>query len=265
MTSSVVDGASVYSAQQVYELLSKIIESTDCSAMPEEVLVQHRKDMSKVQSKAQEGLSKTARKELNFDDQEIRDYIDWVLQRGFELVATNPGDAPKMNDAQTVRRYRTLINERVKVSPFGEDRFKIAALRVQRKSIEESATLHELRQNIKAMIPVLNLYREYEALRADYNKIMDYTDEWVSVQEHDEVLRELELVQELSDEYRRALYELTDGFYQPTDKMSDEELLQSVDAFKVIYQCSDDEAAKFYSTSRSKISRLRAKTNRQLH
>lgn len=265
MTSSVVDGAGVESAQQFVELLTKFIEGTDCSVMSEEVLAQYRKDMAKVQSKAQEGLSKTARKELNFDEKEISNYIDWVLQRGFELVETNPGDAPKMNDAQKVKRYRTLIKECVVASPFGESNFKIDELRVQRKSIEESENLHELRQNIKAMIPVLKLYREFQALRADYKKIMDFTDEWVSVQEHDEVLLELEREKELSEVRKHAVDALIDDLYCPSTEMSDEELLQAVDTFKVMHKCNDDKAAKFYSTSRSKISRLRAKANRQLH
>lgn len=265
MAGSVMESISVASAQQVHELLSKFIESTDCSTMSEEALAQHRKDMAMVQSKAQEGLSKTARKELNFDDQEIRDYIDWVLQRGFELVATNPGDAPKMNDAQTVKRYKLLIEERVQVSQFGENNFKIAELRVQRKSIEESENLHDLRQNIKAMIPVLKMYREFEALRTDYKKIMDFTDEWVPVQVHDQVLLELEAVKKLSDARKHAIDTIIDDLYRPVDEMSDEELLQAVDAFKLMHQCNDDEAAKFYGTNRTKISRLRAKANRQLH
>lgn len=265
MTGSMIECTGVEAVKDALDLLSNVINGTDCLAMSDGDLAKYRKEMSKVQSKAQEGLSRTGRKELNFDEKEISDYIDLVLQRGFELVATNPGDVPKLKDAQGIKRFRELIKKCVQASVFGENQFKIAALSVQRKNIENSATLHELRQNIKAMIPVLNLYREHEALRADYKKIMDYTDEWVSVQEYDQVLLELELVQELSDEYKRVIYGLTDGLYQPIDKLSGEELLQAIDAFKLIHQCNDDEAAKFYGTNRTKISRLRREANRQLH
>lgn len=255
----------VESIQEVLTSLVSVVSRAECSEMPEDVLSEYRKALSKVQGTAKKGLSKTSRKDLNFDEKEISNYIDFVLQRGFSLVETNPVDAPKLNDAQNIKRYGDLIKERVQASAFCEDQFNIGALSVQRRDIEASKSLHDLRQSIKAMIPVLRLYREYEVLRADSKKNMDYTNNWVSVQEHDQVLLELEAVQKLSDTRKYTIDAIIDGLYQPAADMSDEELLQAVDAFKAMHQCSDDEAAKFYGTNRTKISRLRSKANRQPH
>lgn len=257
MKDAVNESMQVDSIQEVLVSLMSVVNGTECAAMPEDVLSEYRKTLSKVQGTAKDGLSKTSRKELNFDEKEIIQYIDWVLQRGYELIETNPNDVPRLNDAQTIKRYRKFIKERVQVSSFGEDKFKIVALSVQRKSIENSANLHQLRQNIKAMIPVLKLYHEYIALRGCYDEIMAYTTTWIPAQDHDAVLLELEAEQKLSAERKRVIDEMIDGLYLPASEMTDEELLKAVDDFKVKHQCSDEEAAKVFSTNRTKITRLR--------
>lgn len=259
MTYCESESAAAESVQEVLTSLATVINEAECSAMPEEVLAEYRKTLSKVQSKAKEGLAKTSRKELNFNEQEVAAYIDWVLQRGFALVETNPSDAPKLNDAQMIKRFKLLIKKRVKVSQFGESQFKITVLSVQRKNIESATSLHELRQSIKAMIPVLKLYRDHALLVASYDEIMDHATAWVSQQEHDAVLLELEVEQKLSADRKRVIDEMIDGLYKPSSEMSDEELLQAVDGFKKLHKCNDEEAACFYGTSRSTVSRLRSK------
>lgn len=257
MTSDVVERKPVEALQNVLEQLSNVIVSVDCPSMTEENIAEYRKFMLKVQSTAIEGVAKTGRKEHNYDTNEISAYIDLVLQRAFDLIETNPGDVPKLKDAQTIKRYRSLIKERVKLSPFGEANFHIKELSVQRRNIENSASLHELRQNVKAMIPVLKLYLDYCDSRNDNEEVMKYTAEWVPAQEHDAVLCELEIERKLSADRKRVIEEIIDGLYLPSSEMTGEELLKAVDDFKIKHQCSDEEAAKVFGTSRSKITRLR--------
>lgn len=257
MQNSLMDSVDAVSARQVSELLNKFFEGTDCTGMTDDELSQHRKEIVRLQIQTKDALAKTSRKELVFDVKEISNYIDDVLQRGYDLIETNPGYDRKLNDAQTTKKYSELIRKRVKVSPFGEAQFQIAELSVQRWSIERSKTLHELRQNIKAMIPVLKLYRDKQALHVSYTKLLESCENSVPLQDHEAVLLEYDELQKLCDARKYALDGIVDGLYQPAEEMSGEELLKEVDDFKRMHQCSDAEAAKAFGTNRTKITRLR--------
>lgn len=114
--------------QHINEILNEIIASTDYAAMSDEERIQHRKDMLALQVKTKDAVAKTGCKNLNFDDDEIRSYIDVILLNGFALIETNPRNARKFDDAQNLRRYKSLIRERVEKSQFGEAFFNIPEL-----------------------------------------------------------------------------------------------------------------------------------------
>lgn len=245
------------SVEKLHECLSNIVESVDCSLMSDDMLAIHRKGMAKIQSLTKKGLAKTGRKEYLIDDSTVSDYIDWVLQRGFELNNTKPSDAIKLADFQKTRKYKRLIKSRVELSNFSEANFKFPALHFQRKSVENSASLHDLRQNIKAIIPLIKLCHSYEALRAENERMMDFSCEWVTVHEHDEVLLELEAERRLSSERKRVIDIVFDGLYLPETKLSGEQLLSAISEFKLKHNCTDAEAVSVFNISRSTLTRLR--------
>jgi hypothetical protein len=228
-----------------------LAQLTDINAqqLTEEQLTAHRKRILKLSKQCQEALGKTSTKEHDYDDAEVMHYVQDILEAGYSLKQTKLSANPNLIEAQHLTWWKHIIKACVQQSPFSEQSFKIDSLSVQRSAIEHSSTLHELRQNVRAMIGPLKMHRE---LTNKQDKISYEVATYEQLLEENERLR-LEL-----EEKTRMLSEITKLYDEPLKGKKDKlDILKAVDEYKNEHSCSDDDACRFFDISRSTLKRMR--------
>lgn len=217
--------------------------------MDDTQIKEHRKQILALTKQCNKALGATTQKEHNYDDDEVKKYIQLVLTNGDNLVHTKLSTNPELEDAQHLAWWKQLIKVCVQQSPFGADTFKVKALAYQRAAIEQSTTLHELRQSVKAMIGPLGLYREITAVPEPL--------EYELPTEEQLIIENEQLTLELT-ECKRMLSEITQLYdVSLTEHRSKQQVIDAVNNFKVEHSCSDEEACKVLNISRSTIKRMR--------
>lgn len=226
----------------------------DVTTLGEEELKAYRLQLAKIKTLAGGLMAETATKELNYDDDEVKEYIDAILEDGFNLKATELSDEPKFVDIQKLKRWKDLIAERVEASSFGTKKFKILSLRLLRSNIAKAKTLHELRQAVALMIDPLQLWNDHCVLvqmTSSKQQVIDNrdTDNYI-----DSLLIEIEEKNKILKERKRVIDELV-GCYEDVDQ--DVQTLKLCEKAKKQHNLSDEEAAKVGGISRKKLLRLR--------
>jgi hypothetical protein len=123
-------------------------DGTDPKSLTKEQLKAYRLDLAAIKKAVGAKMAETSTKDHSYDDDEVTEYIDSILEDGFNLIETELSDYPEFIYAQKLTRWSDLIAERVEASLFGAKKFKIHSLRFLRTNIARSKTLHELRQAV---------------------------------------------------------------------------------------------------------------------
>lgn len=226
----------------------------DVTTLGEEELKAYRLQLAKIKTIAGGLMAETATNEHNYDDDEVKEYIDAILEDGFNLQATELSDEPKFVDAQRLKRWKDLIAERVEASSFGAKKFKIHSLRLLRSNIAKAKTLHELRQAIALMIDPLQLWNDHCVLVQKTSHKQVAIDNKDTDQYTDSLLIEIEEKNKILKERKRVIDELV-GCYEDVDQ--DVQTLKLCEEAKKQHNLSDEEAAKVGGISRKKLLRLR--------
>lgn len=236
----------------IKELAQKLTELTKygIQGMSDEQVKEHRKAILALSKQCNKALSETSQKDHDYDDSLIIKYIDEILERGYRLEETKLAHNTMFVEAQKLTRFKHFIKHRVQHSCFSSKQFKVKELQYQRLQIEQSSTLHELRQNVKAIIGPLKLYREYntELPQLEYELATE-----------DSLIKEIEqLTLELEDK-KRIIREITHLYDTPLlDLKNKETTVKEIEEFKLVNNCSDEEACKVFDISRSKLKRMRS-------
>jgi len=226
----------------------------DVTTLGEEELKAYRLQLAKIKTLAGGLMAETATKEHNYDDDEVKEYIDAILEDGFNLQATELSDEPKFVDAQRLKRWEDLIAERVEASSFGAKKFKIHSLRLLRSNIAKAKTIHELRQAVALMIDPLQLWNDHCVLVQMTSSKQQVIDNKDTDQYIDSLLIEIEEKDKILKERKRVIDELV-GCYEDVDQ--DVQTLKLCEEAKKQHNLSDEEAAKVGGISRKKLLRLR--------
>lgn len=222
----------------------------DSSTMSDNELKNYRKSLSIFKERFSQELSGTSKKELSVSAQEAKEYIDKILEDGYNLTPTKLSSTITFLDCQHILRFKDIIKDCVQQSKFSTKQFKIKELARQRSAIEKSKTLHLLRQNVAAMIGPLSMYREF-------SKPEDAIEYKLTTE--DELIVEVEDLTLLLNERNRMLSEIMHLYNQPfePEKLKGSALLEAVEDFKVQHNCTDEAACKVFNVSRSTLARLR--------
>ena len=213
-----------------------------------------RRFLLKLIKAASTKMAETSTKVHDYDDVEVKGYIDRILENGFKLEMTNFSDFPDFEDAQKLKRWSELIGERVEASEFSAQKWKAKPLRLLRSAIAQAKTLHELRQAVNAMIGPLQLWREHQALLKATSPEQLALENEAAMKELETVLLELEDMTELAKERGRVINELV-SCYSEDD--SDIALLRNCETAKKEHYLSDQQAAQMFGISRTKLLKLR--------
>lgn len=217
--------------------------------MNEQQVLEHRKAILQLAKQVRSALANTSTKEHSYNDEDVMLYIQDVLNRGYALEATKLSHNTMFEDAQHLTWWKHIIKACVQQSLFSAKKFKVAPLAVQRADIEQSTTLHELRQNVKAMIGPLELYRE--TIREP--EAIEY-----ALTTEDQLIVEIEQLTLEVNEYKRIVAEMTNLYDEPLiAKREKQEQVDAVDAFKKEHNCTNEEACKVFNMSISTLKRMR--------
>lgn len=234
--------------KQLSEKLSELTQHGVSGMSPSEVK-EHRNKIIALNKQCKEALAQTSLKEHNYDDSLVMNYIFKVLSAGYNLEETKLSQDKSLADAQKLTRWKALIKACVQNSEFSYANFKIKELLYQRNAIEHSRTLHELRQNVKAIIGPLKMHREY-------NKPEQTIEYEISTE--DKLLIEVEQLKAVVVEQRRVIDAITDVYNDGVMKGLDVvRKVKAIDAFKQEHNCSDEQACKVFNISRMTLSRYR--------
>lgn len=227
----------------------EVLNQQGVAGMDEQQIMEHRKNILALSKQCKKALGQTSLKEHVYNDEEVMLYVQEILERGYALEQTKLAHNKRFIDAQHLARFKHIIKKAVQHSGFSYKAFKIDALAYQRSAIEQSATLHQLRLNVKAMIGPLQMYREFTA----EPEPIQY--EWSS---EEQLLLEIEELKVQVAENRRIVEEMTSLYNvvlaEHKDKLS---TITAIDAFKQEHNCSDEEACKVFKLSRSTLKRMR--------
>jgi len=237
---------------EIFYLLEEEFKSLNKSDADE--VLAGRRFLSKLMKDAATKMAETSTKEHDYDDDEIKDYIDCILENGFNLQETHLSDFPDFEDAQKLKRWSDLIGERVEASEFSAQKLKAKPLRTLRSAIAQAKTLHELRQAVNGMIGPLRLWRDHQALLEATSPKQVALENKEAMKYTESVLLELEAMTELAEERKRVLNELL-SFY--TEDASDIVLLRNCEMAKKQHCLSDQQAAQMHGISRTKLVKLR--------
>lgn len=228
------------------------IIQTDIKTLSDDEKNEVRPTIAEILGRCGVKLTETAiAKGQRYEYDVIRSCIATILQDGYNLKATSPSAFPALKEAQKLTCFKDLIRECVENSPFGVRVFKIKDLQRQRSAIARSKTLHALRQNVKAMLGPLKLYREAEELRAT---IKADTTAKSYMSEITEILKELKEKDAVIADQRRVI-DATMTLYDPSADRR--EKLMNIEHYKVTHKCSDIAVAAAFGISQSTIKRLR--------
>ena len=217
--------------------------------MSDQQVKEHRKAILALSKQCNKALSETSQKDHSYDDSLVMDYVQQVLSDGYNLVETKLAQNKQLIEAQKLTRFKAIIKACVQQSNFSYKKFKIKELLYQRNQIEQSSTLHELRQNVKAIIGPLRMHRE---ANKDPEPIQ------YKLTTEDELILEIERLEKVVAEKERVINEITsiynDGLAASLDISRK---VKAIDDFKKEHNCSDDQACKVFKLSRMTLSRYR--------
>jgi hypothetical protein len=231
------------------------IESIKPGTSDPDDLSAYRRFLSNILKAANTKMAETSTKEHNYDEDEIKVYIDAILNNGFNLTETSLSDFPDFEDAQKLKRWSDLIGERIEDSEFNAQKFKPKPLRTLRSTIAQAKTLHELRQAVNGMIGPLQLWRDHQALLEATSLKQVALENKESMKYTESVLLELEDMTALAEERGRVINELL-SFY--SEDASDIALLRNCEIAKKEHSLSDQQTAKMFGISRTKLLKLRS-------
>lgn len=217
--------------------------------LSDEQVKEQRKAILALDKQCKQALAATSQKDHNYNESLVMDYVQQVLADGYNLVETKLAQNKQLIEAQKLTRFKPIIKACVQQSNFSYKKFKIKELLYQRNQIEQSSTLHELRQNVKAIIGPLRMYREA-------NKEPEPIQYKLTTE--DELILEIEQLKKIVAEKERVISELTsiynDGLVASLDITRK---VKAIDDFKKEHSCSDDQACKVFKLSRMTLSRYR--------
>jgi ribosomal protein L29 len=235
----------------VYDLNN---DDTDVKNLSQEQLAAYRLNLLAIKKAVGAKMAETSTKEHIYDIEEVTEYIDAILEDGYNLQSTELSDEPQFVDAQRLTRWADLIAERVEASMFGAKQFKIHSLRLLRSKIAKAKTLHDLRQAVTVMIDPLQLWRDHCVLVQKTSRRQVAIDNKETDQYIDDLLLEIEAKDKLLAERKRVIDEIC-SVYSEGD--SDIELLRNIESAKKEHNLSDTQAAKAFGISRTKLTALR--------
>lgn len=241
--------------QQLALILDQInAVEVDTDNMTAVQLQEFRKHLNRLDSAVGAKMGETSTKDHKYADAQVKEYIEGILEDGFNLRPTELSDVPEFVDAQRLRKWSELISCCVEHSSFGAKKFKIHSLRLLRSNIASAKTLHDLRKAINLMISPLQLWRDHVATCEKYSaKNIARNDKEID-QFVDKLLIEIANLKTVCAERKRVLDELV-GCYD--DGLSDIALLRNCEAAKKANNLSDEEVAKVFGITRIKLNRLR--------
>lgn len=241
--------------QQLSLILEQLKEiHVDTENMSEAELQVTRKTLNNIDSVCGAIMGETSTKDHNYNDVMVKEYIEDILEDGFNLNSTELSDCPELVDAQRLRKWSDLIAACVEHSEFGAKKFKIHSLRLLRSNIAQAKTLHDLRKAVNLMISPLELWRDHKATCEKYSvKNLAQNDKEID-KFVDKLLLENEELKSVCAERSRVLNEII-GCYD--EGLSDVSLLRNCEAAKKANNLSDEEAARVFGISRLKLNRLR--------
>ena len=229
-------------------------DDTDPKKLSREELEAYRLSLAAIKKAVGAKMAETGTKEHIYDDDEVTEYIDNILEDGFNLQATELSDEPKFVDAQRLKRWEALIAERVEASKFGSKQFKIYSLRLLRSNIAKAKTLHDLRKAVTLMIDPLQLWNDHCVLVQRTSPKQQAIDNKDTDQYIDSLLLEIEAKDKLLGERKRVIDELL-SVYSESD--SDIDKLRNIENAKTEHNLSDEQAAKMFGLSRKQLRLLR--------
>ena len=231
-------------------------DGTDPKQLSQEELAAYRLNLAAIKKVVGAKMAETSTKEHIYDIEEVTEYIDAILEDGFNLIETELSDYPEFIDAQKLTRWSDLIAERVAASPFGAKNFKIHSLRFLRTNIARSKTMHELRQAVTMMIGPLQLWNDHYVLVQKTSRKQVAIDNKETDQYIDSLLIEIEEKDKLLAQRKRVIDEIC-SVYSEGD--SDFDTLRNIESAKKEHNLSDTQAAKMFGISRKKLLTLRDK------
>ena len=237
----------------VYDLNN---DDTDVKNLSQEQLAAYRLNLLAIKKAVGAKMAETSTKEHIYDIEEVTEYIDSILEDGFNLQSTELSDEPQFVDAQRLTRWADLIAERVEASMFGAKQFKIHSLRLLRSKIARSKTLHELRQAVTMMIGPLQLWNDHYVLVQKTSRKQVAIDNKETEQYIDSLHIEIEEKDKLLAQRKRVIDEIY-SVYSESD--SDFDTLRNIESAKKEHNLSDTQAAKMFGISRKKLLTLRDK------
>ena len=229
-------------------------DGTDPKQLTREELAAYRLSLAAIKKAVCAKMAETSTKEHIYDIEDVTEYIDSILEDGFNLIETKLSDYPEFINAQKLTRWSDLIAERVEASPFGAKEFKIHSLRFLRANIARSKTMHELRQAITMMIGPLQLWNDHYLLVQKTSSKQVAIDNKETDQYIDSLLIEIEEKDELLAQRKRVIDEIY-SVYSESD--SDIDTLRNIESAKKEHNLSDTQAAKMFGISRTKLTALR--------
>jgi len=234
-----------YKEYPLFEQIQKDFPSVELSTLSEVELRNYQLDLVKTQAFIQQQLKETAKPKPQVDDVDVVEYINKILQDGFKLQKTALSSNSKMRDAQKVKVYGGLIKSCVQNSAFSEKTFKVKGLHKQRNNIGNAKTLHELRQAVDDMIPVLEVIRELTAAPEDSN--MDF-----STMEIDYLIQENDRLTEVVADKERVISEVL-GLYNDDSITFPNKVTQTMQ----LHSCSEVQACKILGIGRTTLHRAK--------
>lgn len=229
----------------IYEQIQQDFANRDISSFTDVQMREYQIELGKTQAILKQCFAATSKPKPVIDDVVVVDYINKILSDGFNLQSTAKSANRVMLDVQHVKSYKALIKSCVQNSAFSEQSFKVKGLHKQRNNIENAKTLHELRQAIDDMIPVLAVIRELTAIPEDSN--MDF-----STMEIDYLIQENARLTEVVADKERVISEVL-GLYNDDSIMLPKKVTQTME----LHSCSEVKACSILGISRTSLNRAK--------
>lgn len=229
-------------------------DGTDVKNLSQEELAAYRLSLAAIKKAVGAKMAETSTKEHIYDLDEVTEYIDAILEDGYNLQSTELSDEPQFVDAQKLTRWTGLIAERVEASMFGAKNFKIHSLRLLRSNIAKAKTLHDLRQAVTLMIDPLQLWRDHCVLVQRTSAKQVAIDNKETDQYIDDLLNEIEAKDKLLAERKRVLDEILTVYNEQDEDIL---LLSNIESAKAEHSLSDEQAGKLFGCTRKQVRLLR--------
>lgn len=216
----------------------------DIEDMSEDEGAAYRKQLGILVARTKTLLSQTAKPKKHVDASLVLEYIKAILLNAEEGIYTKLSDYSSFRDIQHTSIYADLIKSAVEASYFGSKVFNVKHLTYQRNAIAKCRTLHDLRQECKAIIEPLGYYRTQEDTKD--------TVAWLT--------QEVETLYADVQEKNRMLESIT-SIYE--DSYTDLQLARNIIKAKETLFLTDVEVLDVFNISKRKLSTLRANYSSQ--